>query len=91
MKKIYEGKTKDVYELENGNVMLKFCSSSNAVYGTVAEGSPYPTITVNGSDPNFGPMIATLSFVAEASPVMVYAMNCTIGGSSISYYSATRQ
>ena len=74
-----------------GNVMLKFCSSSNAVYGTVAEGSPYPTITVNGSDPNFGPMIATLSFVAEASPVMVYAMNCTIGGSSISYYSATRQ
>ena len=24
MKKIYEGKTKDVYELENGNVMLKF-------------------------------------------------------------------
>ena len=74
-----------------GNVMLKFCSSSNAVYGTVAEGSPYPTITVNGSDPSFGPMIATLSFVAEASPVMVYAMNCTIGGSSISYYSATRQ
>ena len=24
MKKLYEGKTKDVYELENGNVMLKF-------------------------------------------------------------------
>lgn len=74
-----------------GNVMLKFCSSSNAVYGTVAEGSPYPTITVNGADPSYGPMIATLSFVAESSPVMVYAMSCTIGGSSISYYSATRQ
>ena len=24
MKKIYEGKTKDVFSLENGNVMLKF-------------------------------------------------------------------
>ena len=24
MKKVYEGKTKDVYELDNGNVMLKF-------------------------------------------------------------------
>mgnify|MGYP003312191414 CR=1 FL=1 len=24
MKKLYEGKTKNVYELENGNVLLKF-------------------------------------------------------------------
>ena len=28
MKKVYEGKTKDVYALDNGNVMLKF----NAAY-----------------------------------------------------------
>ena len=35
MKKIYEGKTKDVYELENGNVMLKFkddCSGKDGVF-----------------------------------------------------------
>ena len=24
MQKVYEGKTKDVYSLDNGNVMLKF-------------------------------------------------------------------
>lgn len=24
MKKVYEGKTKDVYSLENGNILLKF-------------------------------------------------------------------
>ena len=27
MKKLYVGKTKDVYELENGNVLLKFKES----------------------------------------------------------------
>ena len=35
MKKIYEGKTKDVYELENGNVMLKFkddCTGKDGVF-----------------------------------------------------------
>ena len=73
-----------------GNVMLRFCSSSNAIYGTVAEGNPYPTITVDGSDGQLGPVKATLSFVESANPVMVYAMNCTIGGSSISYYAAYR-
>ena len=35
MKKIYEGKTKDVYSLENGNVMLKFkddCTGKDGVF-----------------------------------------------------------
>ena len=35
MKKIYEGKTKDVYELDNGNVMLKFkddCTGKDGVF-----------------------------------------------------------
>ena len=35
MKKIYEGKTKDVYALENGNVMLKFkddCTGKDGVF-----------------------------------------------------------
>ena len=34
MKKLYEGKTKDVYSLENGNVMLKFkddCTGKDGV------------------------------------------------------------
>ena len=35
MKKLYEGKTKDVYELENGNVLLKFkddCTGKDGVF-----------------------------------------------------------
>ena len=35
MKKIYEGKTKDVFSLENGNVMLKFkddCTGKDGVF-----------------------------------------------------------
>ena len=35
MKKIYEGKTKDVYELDNGNVLLKFkddCTGKDGVF-----------------------------------------------------------
>ena len=35
MKKIYEGKTKDVFELDNGNVMLKFkddCTGKDGVF-----------------------------------------------------------
>ena len=37
MKKIYEGKTKDVYGLENGNVLLKFkddCTGKDGVFDT---------------------------------------------------------
>ena len=35
MKKLYEGKTKDVFELENGNVLLKFkddCTGKDGVF-----------------------------------------------------------
>ena len=35
MKKIYSGKTKDVYSLDNGNVMLKFkddCTGKDGVF-----------------------------------------------------------
>ena len=83
-----------IYPSDNpsmGNVMLSFCSSSNKIYGTVAAGIPYPTITVDGSDGLLGPVKATLYFVEAANPVMVYANNCIIGGSTIAYYSAVRQ
>ncbi len=36
MKKLYQGKTKDVFELENGNVLLKFkddCTGKGGVFG----------------------------------------------------------
>jgi phosphoribosylaminoimidazole-succinocarboxamide synthase len=36
MEKIYQGKTKDVYKLENGNVLLKFkddCTGKDGVFG----------------------------------------------------------
>ena len=35
MKKIYEGKTKDVFSLDNGNVLLKFkddCTGKDGVF-----------------------------------------------------------
>ena len=35
MEKLYQGKTKDVYQLENGNVMLKFkddCTGKDGVF-----------------------------------------------------------
>ena len=35
MEKIYQGKTKDVYKLENGNVLLKFkddCTGKDGVF-----------------------------------------------------------
>ena len=35
MKKLYQGKTKDVYELENGHVLLKFkddCTGKDGVF-----------------------------------------------------------
>lgn len=38
MKKIYEGKTKNVFELENGNVLLKFkddCTGKDGVFDRV--------------------------------------------------------
>ena len=50
MKKIYEGKTKDVFELENGNVMLKFkddCTGKDGVFDP-GENSVGLTIEVIG-------------------------------------------
>ena len=74
-----------------GNVMLYFCSSSNAVYGTVSPAND-PTIVIeNQSDPSLGPMGGTLYFVEESSPVMVYGMSFTLGGGVVSYYSANKQ
>ena len=35
MKKVYEGKTKDVFQLDNGNVLLKFkddCTGKDGVF-----------------------------------------------------------
>lgn len=72
-----------------GNVMLYFCSSSNAVYGTVANATTYPTITiVDGFDNSLGPISGTLYFVEDAG--IVYGNNFTLGGSSIPYYEASR-
>ena len=74
-----------------GNVMLSFCSSSNAVYGTVTSGSD-PIITIdNQSDSSLGPISGTLYFVEEANPIMVYGMSFTLGGGVVAYYSANKQ
>ena len=48
MKKIYEGKTKDVYGLENGNVMLKFKDDCTGKDGVFDPGENSVGLTIEG-------------------------------------------
>ena len=48
MKKLYEGKTKDVYELDNGNVMLKFKDDCTGKDGVFDPGENAVGLTIEG-------------------------------------------
>lgn len=48
MKKIYEGKTKDVFQLENGNVMLKFKDDCTGKDGVFDPGENTVGLTIEG-------------------------------------------
>ena len=48
MKKIYEGKTKDVYGLDNGNVMLKFKDDCTGKDGVFDPGENSVGLTIEG-------------------------------------------
>ncbi len=48
MKKIYEGKTKDVFELENGNVLLKFKDDCTGKDGVFDPGENAVGLTIEG-------------------------------------------
>jgi len=48
MKKIYEGKTKDVYALENGNVLLKFKDDCTGKDGVFDPGENSVGLTIEG-------------------------------------------
>ena len=48
MKKIYEGKTKDVYSLDNGNVMLKFKDECTGKDGVFDPGENTVGLTIEG-------------------------------------------
>ena len=48
MKKVYEGKTKDVFELENGNVMLKFKDDCTGKDGVFDPGENAVGLTIEG-------------------------------------------
>ena len=48
MKKIYEGKTKDVFELDNGNVMLKFKDDCTGKDGVFDPGENTVGLTIEG-------------------------------------------
>lgn len=48
MKKIYEGKTKDVYALENGNVLLKFKDTVTGKDGVFDPGANHIGLTIEG-------------------------------------------
>ena len=48
MKKIYVGKTKDVYELENGNVLLKFKDDCTGKDGVFDPGENAVGLTIDG-------------------------------------------
>ena len=48
MKKLYEGKTKDVYSLENGNVLLKFKDDCTGKDGVFDPGENTVGLTIEG-------------------------------------------
>ena len=48
MKKVYEGKTKDVYSLENGNVLLKFKDDCTGKDGVFDPGENAVGLTIDG-------------------------------------------
>lgn len=48
MKKLYEGKTKDVYQLDNGNVMLKFKDDCTGKDGVFDPGENSVGLTIEG-------------------------------------------
>ena len=48
MEKIYTGKTKDVYKLENGNVMLKFKDDCTGKDGVFDPGENSVGLTIEG-------------------------------------------
>ena len=48
MKKLYTGKTKDVYELENGNVLLKFKDDCTGKDGVFDPGENTVGLTIDG-------------------------------------------
>ena len=48
MKKIYQGKTKDVYKLENGNVLLKFKDDCTGKDGVFDPGENSVGLTIEG-------------------------------------------
>lgn len=48
MKKVYQGKTKDVYELDNGNVMLKFKDDCTGKDGKFDPGENSVGLTIEG-------------------------------------------
>ena len=48
MKKVYEGKTKDVYSLDNGNVMLKFKDDCTGKDGVFDPGENAVGLTIDG-------------------------------------------
>ena len=48
MKKVYVGKTKDVYELDNGNVMLKFKDDCTGKDGVFDPGENSVGLTIEG-------------------------------------------
>ena len=48
MKKVYQGKTKDVYSLDNGNVMLKFKDDCTGKDGVFDPGENTVGLTIEG-------------------------------------------
>ena len=48
MKKVYQGKTKDVYQLDNGNVMLKFKDDCTGKDGVFDPGENSVGLTIEG-------------------------------------------
>ena len=67
MKKIYEGKTKDVFSLENGNVMLKFKDDCTGKDGVFDPGENSVGLTIEG---NFKSILAHTCTASPLASVM---------------------
>jgi len=61
MKKVYEGKTKDVFELENGNVLLKFKDDVTGEDGVFDPGANTVGLSIEGAG-KAGLKLTTLFF-----------------------------
>ena len=89
MKKVYEGKTKDVYALDNGNVMLKFKDDCTGKDGVFDPGENTVGLTIDGiGKANLETSIHFFEVLKEAG-VKTHYVNADIDNATMEVLPAT--